>query len=266
MCFQCIREDARNSAEKIALDKAIKELLARQGREVAKEELTCTDIIEVKTKARTEDVVGEHQVAEQDQEKSVKVEANAAEEVEATIQATQRAHQAHKKVARTHQEAVDFVNLKGLAKAQRVQEIADLEELLRLARQAFGIAEQEFEVASIDESQKAENESAAREVLAMAKQAQADAEEAHRLAHADMVEKTKIEKEKHQEKKYEAHKHVLITDMAVEAIDSEKAAIKEMEEAIESALKYARSLLLSVFFKTLCTVSLCHTLTRYFST
>jgi len=237
---ECIREDARNSAEKIALDKAIKELLARQGREVAKEELTCTDIIEVKTKARTEDVVGEHQVAEQDQEKSVKVEANAAEDVEATIQATQRAHQAHKKVARTHQEAVDFVNLKGLAKAQRVQEIADLEELLRLARQAFGIAEQEFEVASIDESQKAENESAAREVLAMAKQAQADAEEAHRLAHADMVEKTKIEKEKHQEKKYEAHKHVLITDMAVEAIDSEKAAIKEMEEAIESALKYAR--------------------------
>ena len=259
MCFQCVKEDACNSAEKFALDKAIKELLARQGREVAKEELSCTDITEGKTKDRKEDLVGEHVAAEKDQEQSVEVEANAAEDVEATIQATQRAHQAHKKVARTHQEAVDFVNLKGLAKAQRAQEIADLEELLRLARQAFGIAEQEFEVASIDESQKAENERAAREVLAMAKQAQADAEEAHRLAHADMVEKTKIEKEKHQEKKYQAHKHVLVTDMAVEAIDSEKAAIKEMEEAIESALKYARSLLLSLRFSNLSALSLCAT-------
>jgi Ca2+-binding EF-hand superfamily protein len=235
-----IREEARIAAEKIALDKTIKELLAKQNCEIAKEELAVTYKIEAKTKQRKEELKEEHKVAEQQQEASVKVEAGAADDMEATIQATQDAHQAHKKVAKIHQEAVAVVDMKGAAKAQRAQEVADLEELLRLALQAFGIAEQEFEVASIDESKKAEEEKAARDVLNMAKQRQAAAEEAHRSAHADMVEKTKAEKEKHQAKKYEEHKHVLVSDMADAAIGAEKAVHEEYQQMKHSALKYAR--------------------------
>lgn len=88
---------------------------------------------------------------------------------------------------------------------------------------------------------RSQEEKEAKEFLRKRKIEQAEAEEAHRIAHADMVEKTKIEKEKHQQRRYQEHKHARSDEMVHEQVEVEKVAIKEMEEAIESAMKYART-------------------------
>eukprot|EP00658_Telonema_sp_P-2_P023334 TRINITY_DN19347_c0_g1_i3.p1 TRINITY_DN19347_c0_g1~~TRINITY_DN19347_c0_g1_i3.p1 ORF type:complete len:1234 (-),score=409.87 TRINITY_DN19347_c0_g1_i3:112-3777(-) len=234
------KHDKRVEGEKLALQKAIKELLARQAREIAHAELKATEDVEGNVKREKVVAQEEHRVAEAEQEKSVQVEAQRAEEVETAITETQKAHKHHKIAATAHQEAVVVVEDKTEAKQLRAKEVADLEELLKLARIALGVADEELNEAQVVEDARAREEKEAKEELKQRKIEQADAEEEHRVAHADMVEKTKIEKEKHTKRKYEEHRHVLVDDMVEGQAEVERVAIKEMEDAIESALKQAR--------------------------
>jgi len=218
----------------------LKELLARRVSEEAHTELGCDEIQEAAVRKDKEVATDEHKTAEVKQEQAVKVEEKKAAEVEVAIDNTQKAHSAHKRAVTVHQEAVVVVETKEEARSQRQKEVADLEELLRLARLALGVAEHELDEAQIVEVQRAQEEKEAKEVLRKRKIEQTEAEDAHRIAHADMVEKTRIEKEKHQQRRYQEHKHARANEMVHEQMEVEKVAIKDMEDAIESAIKYAR--------------------------
>lgn len=148
------KHDAKVQGEKKALDRAIKELLARRVREESHTELGCDETQEQTVRKEKEVATEEHKTAEIKQEQAVKVEEKKAEEVEVAIDHTQKAHTAHKRAVTVHQEAVVVVETKEEARSQRAKEVADLEELLRLARLALAVAEQELDEAQVVEVQR----------------------------------------------------------------------------------------------------------------
>merc|ERR1712166_593796 len=92
----------------------------------------------------------------------------------------------------------------------------------------------------VTEDETAREERESKDRLKKRKIEQVEAEEEHRIAHADMVDKTQVEKEKHAKRKFEEHRHCISDDMVTAQVEVERISIKEMEDAIESAMKQSR--------------------------